>query len=85
MGDYIDKIARRAKAPQADDEAEEGEDAPEVEIEVKAEPKGYGKVKARAVADLARVLGVEDDDREEFGEALSDMIAACMKGAGEEE
>jgi hypothetical protein len=69
MGDYIDKIAGRAS---------KGDGKPDAVVVV-AEGGGYDDVKQQAIADLADVLGVKEADREEFGGALTDLIAACMK------
>jgi len=71
MGDYIDKIAGRAKKGGG----EKGPDA----VVVVAEGEGYGKVKQRALDDLSSILGVDEKDREEFDGAMVDLISACMK------
>lgn len=71
MGDYIDKIARRG-------EKDGGPDA----VVVVSEGSGYGKVKQRALDDLAAVLKVPKESREDFDGALTDLIDCCMKDTG---
>ncbi len=69
MGDFIDKIANRAGG------------------KTKAAPpeSSYGRVKQKALDDLAAVLGVDEKGREEFDGALTDLISACMKDEEKDE
>ncbi len=70
-GDYIDKIASRAKGPAP----AEGE-GPDVVVAV--EKPSYDKVKQSALDDLAKILNVPADAREDFDGALTDLVKACM-------
>lgn len=79
--DFIDVIVARGKKPRGGDapakEEADGETAPD-ESEESGED-GYDKVEGDAGGKLAELLGVEDDDREEFTSALSDYVEACIK------
>jgi hypothetical protein len=71
-GDYIDKIAKRAKGPAP---GEEGEGA---DVVVAVEKPSYGGVRKSALDDLAKILNVPEEAREDFDGAMTDLVKACM-------
>ncbi len=70
MGDFIDKIANRAGGKT------KGPDAVVVEVD---KPPGYGDVEKAALDDLAKILRVPPEAREDFDGAMHDFVMACMK------
>ncbi len=70
-GDYIDKIASRSKGAPAG----EGDGA---DVVVAVEKPSYDKARRSALDDLAKILDVPPEAREDFDGALTDLVKACM-------
>lgn len=85
-GDYIELIASRAKKPGSDPAATDDgpTDPPEGSTADLAKEKGsdYASVESDALDDLAQVLEVPQEAREDFDGALKELIEACVKRLG---